>query len=209
MLPAAYCMLPADNRLLANKMIVTRDKCKELSDKEIVVRSLVDVNFFACLYQRYEPVLLRYIRQLSLVGEDEARDILQESFIKIWRHLNEFDNSMKLSSWLYRIVHNETVSFIRKDRSYGKDRKTDINDLNADLPDETEVELDPEERYRITYEILNRLPIKYRESLVLKFIEKKSYEEISDILRIPEGTVATRINRAKSMFREMAGNKRI
>lgn len=209
MLPAAYCMLPADNRLLANKMIVTRDKCKELSDKEIVVRSLVDVNFFACLYQRYEPVLLRYIRQLSLVGEDEARDILQESFIKIWRHLNEFDNSMKLSSWLYRIVHNETVSFIRKDRSYGKDRKTDINDLNADLPDETEVELDPEERYRTTYEILNRLPIKYRESLVLKFIEKKSYEEISDILRIPEGTVATRINRAKSMFREMAGNKRI
>lgn len=209
MLPAAYCMLPADNRLLANKMIVTRDKCKELSDKEIVVRSLVDVNFFACLYQRYEPVLLRYIRQLSLVGEDEARDILQESFIKIWRHLNEFDNSMKLSSWLYRIVHNETVSFIRKDRSYGKDRKTDIDDLNADLPDETEVELDPEERYRTTYEILNRLPIKYRESLVLKFIEKKSYEEISDILRIPEGTVATRINRAKSMFREMAGNKRI
>ena len=189
-------------------MIITAEKCKKLTDRDIVKKALGEIDYFACLYQRYEPALLRYVRQLSMVNEDEARDILQESFIKIWRHLNEFDESLKLSSWLYRIVHNETISFIRKEHSYGKDRKIGIDEMHGELPDEPEVEFDTEERYLITYGILDRMPLKYRESLVLKFIEKKSYEEISDILRIPEGTVATRINRAKALFREMARDKK-
>jgi RNA polymerase sigma-70 factor (ECF subfamily) len=184
-------------------MIITLESCKELNDNEIVAKSLDNLDFFSCLYQRYEPELLRYMQRISDVDPDEARDILQESFIKIWHNLNEFDASLKLSSWIYRIVHNETVSYVRSRKSYGKDKKTDAEKYKDKLTTEFEPETDPEEKSRLVYDVLGRLPLKYREVLTLKFIEKRSYQEISDILRIPEGTVAIRINRAKKLFREM------
>jgi len=73
-----------------------------------------EIDYFACLYDRYEPKLLRYIKKISQADADEASDILQEAFIKMWKNLNNYDDSLKLSSWLYRIVHNETISFCRK-----------------------------------------------------------------------------------------------
>ena len=65
-------------------------------------------------------------------------------------------------------------------------------------------DVDVEDNYLITDNILNSLPLKYKEVLVLKFLEKMSYEEISDVLKIPEGTVGVRINRAKKMFKKLA-----
>ncbi|MEN8224481.1 MAG: sigma-70 family RNA polymerase sigma factor [Bacteroidota bacterium] len=184
--------------------------CDELQDKEIIRRSLEDLEYFRCLYDRYEPRLFRYISKISRTNHEEAEDILQEAFIKIWRNLNEFDSSMKLSSWLYRIVHNETISYCRKKRSFGKDLTLEIDDdqmqdLHADL----DVESDAEHKYLITNEILNQLPLKYKECLILKYFEKMSYEEISDILKIPEGTVAVRINRAKKIFKKTAEKENI
>jgi len=184
-------------------MIITLESCKDLNDNEIVAISLDNLDYFSCLYQRYEPELLRYMQRISDVHQDEARDILQESFIKIWYNLNEFDASLKFSSWIYRIVHNETVSYLRRRKSYGKDKKTDAAGYKDKLAADMEPETDQEEKSRLVYDVLSRLPLKYREVLTLKFIEKRSYQEISDILRIPEGTVAIRINRAKKLFREM------
>jgi RNA polymerase sigma-70 factor (ECF subfamily) len=187
-------------------MIITPDSCKGLSDAEIVSRSLENLDYFSCLYQRYEPQLLRYILHLSVSDPEEARDILQESFIKIWRNLNEFDSDLKFSSWVYRIVHNETISFMRKKTSFGKNNRHDIDQLVEFLPQEADPEIDLEEKEVLTRDILERLPMKYREVLILKYYEMKSYEEISDILRIPEGTVAVRLNRARKIFREMIEN---
>lgn len=184
-------------------MIITLESCKDLNDNEIVVRSLGNIDYFSCLFQRYEPEMLRYINRISGVDMQEAQDILQDSFIKIWRNLYDFDHGMKFSSWIYRIVHNETVSFIRKTKSYGKNRKTDMKEYEDSIPDDPVSVTDEEIIY--TQKIMSEMPLKYREVLVLKFFENKSYEEISDILRIPEGTVAIRINRAKQKFKEIAG----
>jgi RNA polymerase sigma-70 factor (ECF subfamily) len=187
-------------------MSVTLKSCQDWSDNEIVAKSLQDLNYFSCLYQRYEDELLRYIHRVSGADPDEAQDILQESFIKIWRNLNEFDPGMKLSSWIYRIVHNETVSHIRKKRSYGKDRTIDAELCRNILSDESETHSYSEEDISRALALLDNLQEKYKEVLILKFLESKSYEEISDILKIPLGTVAIRINRAKKAFRDMAGN---
>lgn len=186
-------------------MIITLESCKNLTDNEIVARSLVNLDYFSCIYQRYESELLRYILRLTDLDEDEAHDILQESFIKIWRNLNEFDDSMKLSSWLYRIVHNETISHIRKKKSFGKDNTRDVQLYRNILGEEPGMTDDPEEKVSRIPAILDQLPLKYKEILVLKFLELKSYDEISDILKIPEGTVAIRINRAKQRYREVSG----
>ena len=184
-------------------MIITLDSCKDLNDNEIVVKSLENLDYFSCLYQRYEPELLRYTRRISGCDEEEAQDILQEAFIKVWRNLNEFDHSLKLSSWIYRIVHNETVSFIRKKKSFGKDNTLDIEMYRNILAEETSVSHEIEDKINSTLRFLDQIPLKYKEVLVLKFLENKNYEEISDILKIPEGTVAVRINRAKKSIREL------
>lgn len=182
-----------------------KEFCIGLSDLEIIDRAHEDIKYFACLYDHYEERLLRYILSISNLSQEDAQDILQESFIKAWINLNDFDPELKLSSWLYRIVHNETISLSRKKNSYGKNNKVDIEEntlINNDF--ERICDPDEEEEYQITSEILDAMPLKYREVLVLKYLERMSYEEISDVLRIPEGTVATRMNRAKKMFKKMA-----
>ena len=191
-------------------MVIKKDICNKLSDKEIIEKSLEDLNYFACLYDRYELKLLRYIKRISQADHEESSDILQDAFIKMWKNLNSYDDRLKLSSWIYRIVHNETISFCRKKRSFGKNNKSELDDIHFDdLPDEQDMEEDPEIRFFLTHKILNTLTLKYREVLVLKFMEKMSYEEISDVLKIPEGTVAIRINRAKKMFKKIADTENI
>ena len=184
--------------------------CDGLEDSEIVKRSHENLEYFSCLYDRYEPRLLLYIKKISRTNHEEAEDILQEAFIKIWRNLNEYDHSLKLSSWLYRIVHNETISYCRKKRSFGKDNTLILEeDHMADLHSEMDWETNPEYKYDMTAKILNQLPLKYREPIILQFFEKMSYEEISDILKIPEGTVAIRINRAKKAFKKITEKEHI
>jgi RNA polymerase sigma-70 factor (ECF subfamily) len=68
---------------------------------------------------------------------------------------------------------------------------------------------DNQQKDMLTHKVLDLLPLKYKTVLVLKFMENMSYEEISDVLKIPEGTVATWINRAKKKFTEMASDKHI
>lgn len=191
-------------------MTFKKEICNTLSDKEIIQHSLEDIHYFACLYERYELKLLRYIKRISLASHEEACDILQDAFIKIWKNLNSYDDRLKLSSWLYRIVHNETISFCRKKRSFGKNNELDIDDFRYEaLSDENDLEMNEEERFFLTHKVLDKLALKYKEVLVLKFLEKMNYEEISDVLKIPEGTVAIRINRAKKMFIQVADNENI
>ncbi|MCF8247108.1 MAG: RNA polymerase sigma factor [Saprospiraceae bacterium] len=188
-------------------MVVPKEICDRFSELEIIQKSLSEVDYFSCLYERYEARLMRYIKRLALVTDTEAEDILQESFISIWKNLHAFDQSLKLSSWIYRIVHNQALSAFRKKKSYGKDNKVAWDDsLNANLPDDTTL-TDAGEMQNIDlslHEVLEQLPLPYKEVLMLKFLENMGYEEISDVLKIPEGTVATRINRAKKAFKHLA-----
>lgn len=147
---------------------------------------------------------------MTMTSEEQAKDILQEAFIKIWQNLHGFNPNMKLSSWIYRIVHNETISYWRNNKSYGKDRKVKLDDnLLTDTINDFESEDDTAKNEFLTHEVLDLLPIKYKTILILKFIEDMSYQEISDVLKIPEGTVATRINRAKKRFVKMATDNHI
>jgi len=185
----------------------TKEICGQLSDLEIVRKALKEGDYFSCLYERYEGQLLRYIRRMGVVSEEESEDVLQEAFISIWKNLNAFDPGMKFSTWLYRIVHNQAISCMRKKKSFGKDQKVAFDEKALpEIPDDPSLAAfeDLEEQDRRTHEVLDQLPLPYKEVMVLKFLEDMSYEEISDILKIPEGTVATRINRAKKAFRHLS-----
>ncbi|MBK8621538.1 MAG: sigma-70 family RNA polymerase sigma factor [Saprospiraceae bacterium] len=183
--------------------------CDGLSDREVILSSLEDIAYFACLVIRYETRLLHYIQKISQSSQEEAEDILQEGFIKIWKNIRAYDTSLTLENWIFRIIHNETISYFRKKTSYAKDHVVDIDNerIRSLLPVEEIGDFDTDSSSKIIEEILPLLKPDYREVLVLKFFENKSYEEISDILKIPEGTVATRINRAKKSFRDLSEGK--
>lgn len=182
----------------------------QLSDEELVRRSLEDIKYFACLFEKYEKKLIRYILRISSFSSEEADDVLQEAFLKIWKNLNKFDSSLKFSSWAYRIVRNTTVSEWKKSKSYGKNQQVKINEeLFNNLPSKINLaeEFYKENSDQEVREVLNALPEKYRSVLVLKFLEQKSYNEISDILKKPSGTIATLMHRAKKAFREEVSRK--
>jgi len=172
------------------------------SDETLVSEALEDMAAFETIVERYEQKLLFYIQRISALSAEEAEEVLQDIFIKAWKNLNGFDTSLKFSSWIYRIAHNETISAFRKVKSRGQDTQIELDD-SLFITEKTDfvAEFDDKLSNQQVAFILNQMPIKYREILVLKFLEDKSYEEISNILKKPSGTIATLIHRAKDSFR--------
>ncbi len=177
---------------------------QQFSDQDLVTKTIKNKQVFAAIVHRYEAPLLRYISRLGCRDASAAQDLLQEIFVKTFVHLNDYDHSLQFSSWIYRIAHNETVSYFRKERVRPSvvSRVEDFF-LFETIADDVALTDQKNQRYAIP-EIkaaIDRLEPKYREVIVLKFFEEKSYEEISDILQIPQGTVATLVNRAKKKIK--------
>lgn len=182
--------------------------CKGLTDQVIIEKARAELKYFACLYERYEIRMLHYITKISGFNRTQAEDVLQDSFIKIWSNINDYDPDLPFKSWLYRIVHHTTISQWRKNdslsRRYLEAGKLSDNILFEEADPEQETK---EKNKKRLYEALDQLKSNYREIIILKFFENLTYEEISDILKIPEGTVATRINRAKKQLHKHLGGK--
>lgn len=179
----------------------------ELSDEELAAAAVTDHRAFAEIIRRYQGKLFTYTMRISNVSKEEAEDILQDAFLKAYRNLNDFDTSLKLSSWLYRITHNQVISEYRKRSVRAHGHTVDIDDtvlerLASDV--DTAREIDLKLLRQNIEDIMSEIDEKYREVLVLRFFEEQSYQEISDILRKPIGTVATLVNRAKSQFHKAA-----
>ena len=181
-----------------------------MSDAQLVRLSLENQDRFYYLIKRYEPRLLRYIRRSTDASQEESEDILQEIFIKIYRNLNGFNQKLKFSSWVYRIARNEIINQYYKKKSYAAKIILNIDDNDGNLTEFVTDALDLQDTYisrentEKVKEALAELPAKYRDVLILRYFEDKNYNEISDILRKPPGTVATLINRAKSGFKKIA-----
>jgi RNA polymerase sigma-70 factor (ECF subfamily) len=182
----------------------------EMTDKKLVRLSLRDREAFAHIIDRYQDKLLRYIRRFSGLPHEDTEDVLQDAFIKMYRNLNSFDGDLSFSAWAYRIAHNEAVNHLRSHARHRtvhlETNDTDTLNLIAVIGHSADVagdarKKDIAERVR---RILATLPPRYREVLVLKYLEEKDYREISDIVRKPMGTVASLLNRAKAQFRERA-----
>lgn len=180
----------------------TRGELANLTDEQLIVHILDDRQIFAYIVERYQDKLMRFIRRISGVSREQAEDLLQEIFLKAYQNLNSFDTDLKFSSWIYRIARNHVISHHRKvvRRPEVLLKEETANKLASDLEIEHEVDAGIEAE-RIN-QVLSDMKPKYREILILKFLEEKDYNEISDILKIPLGTIATRIHRAKQAYKK-------
>lgn len=181
---------------------------KDISEKDLIQLILNEPDNYRHIVDRYEEPLLRYIKRFLYVNSEDAQDIVQDVFIKAYRNLNSYNPRHKFSSWIYRIAHNEAVSFLRKNRK----RKVEmVNDRENSVFENLASDLNIEEEYikkdffKKFKKALYSLDSKYRDVLVLKFMEEKDYNEISEILHIPSGTIGSLISRAKDKLRSIMG----
>ena len=184
--------------------MITGSECINKTDEQIVVLTLKNQDYYLCLMRRYEVKLLNYILKISNISREDAEDILQEVFVKAYQNLNDFDLNFKFSNWIYSIAHNATISAFRKKRVRPQTVSWEDKDLNNILKSTLDIEDTSLQKlsYKQIVKIINQLPLKYKDVLILKFVEGKDYREISDILHKPMGTIATLINRAKKSLKQ-------
>jgi RNA polymerase sigma-70 factor (ECF subfamily) len=158
---------------------------------------------FGILMERYQAKLFRYGKKF-ITGHDNIEDVVQDVFIKTYQHIKSFDTSKKFSSWIYRIAHNTYVNAVKKQSReplYLFDFDLILGHTIVENPREREQE---QEEIRLLVEKgLDMLPSRYREIIVLYYMEELSYKEIADILQVPVGTVGIRLKRAKDKLKDV------
>lgn len=182
---------------------------QNVSDENVVPLVIQDRNTFVVLVCRYDMLLSRYIRRLGIVSNQDRQDVLQNIFIKAYRNIQSFDISLSFSTWIYRIAHNETMSFFRAKKvrpeghliDDGEETLLKIFDTN-DFVEELDKKIDA----KYIGLSIEKLEDTYRNIIILRYFEERDYREISDILKIPEGTVATLLHRAKKKLRVLIEN---
>ena len=166
-----------------------------------------DGDAFGGLVERYQEKLMRYARKF-LPDPDDAKDIVQDIFIKTYENMQSFDAARRFSPWIYRIAHNEFVNALKKRSASRTVFAFDIDTLFPHLAaPETADSATLERDMRRTLEVhLDKLAAKYREPLILYYLESMDYKEISEILQIPVSTVGVRLARARGMLKKIAGD---
>jgi RNA polymerase sigma-70 factor (ECF subfamily) len=183
------------------------------TDEAVVIAALADKEQFGVLMDRYEAKLRRYIARLGVRNPDDQLDVLQDIFIKVYRNLNGFDQKLKFSSWIYRIAHNEAISAYRKKNVRPEGHliadSEELLSFAAGNLDSAELQFDHTVNAEVLRQALLKLDKKYEAVLILRFFEHKDYDEISDILQIPIGSVGTLIHRGKKQLATVINNDQI
>ncbi len=179
-----------------------------MEEREIIERVLAgDNDAFGLLVEKYQTKV--YNLALRMCGnEDDALDLAQDAFVRAWRSLGSFQFESSFSTWLFRLSSNICLDFLR-----AKKRRAAVS-LTVSSDDEEETQLDlpdpgmgPEdaviaaEDRRLLMEALNGLPADQRQIITLRAINDLSYAEIAEILGLQEGTVKSRLSRARTALR--------
>lgn len=182
-------------------------------EDEILVQKIQagDEAAFITIIEKYQNRLWLYIQRISFFSPSESEEILQDIFIKIWKNIQDFQARSKFSTWAYSITRNHTFSCMQKEKKHRHNANLDdIADMISDPHSEELFEsFNNQYTNKIIAEILLDLPSNFHEILILRYWEDKSYSEISQILQIPMGTVATLLNRAKKQFKTISQQKNL
>lgn len=152
---------------------------------------------FEELIRHFEKRLYYYVRRLTH-REQDAWDVLQQTWLKVFQKLPSLRDPQSLSVWLYRIARNTAISHGRLESAL---RETPQDLERLDLAEENGEEFTEEDARRV-HAALGRLPLPHREVLTLFFLEDMSIETIAQILDVPKGTVKSRLHYAKQSLRK-------
>ena len=190
----------------------TREKLKAQDDAGVVAAFLGgEERAFQELVERYQTRLLNFIYR-TIGDREKAEDLVQEVFIRVYRHIHRFDRTKKFSTWVYTIASNLAKNELRNRsrnplvlfQAVQKNWQEDDRPLQFEDSSSR-----PDDMYRkrhlreIVEESVAKLPEHHRNVFILRELEGKSYEEIAEITDCNLGTVKSRLNRARNSFAEL------
>lgn len=185
---------------------------RELDDSRVVAAFLGGrTEAFQELVRRYQKRLLNFVYR-TIGDRERAEDLVQEVFIRVYRHLHRFDQTKKFSTWIYTIASNLAKNELRNRsrnplvlfQAMKKSWEADHRPLQFEDPHHRPDDLYRKRHLRELVEwAITRLPEHHREVFVLRELEGKSYEDIAQITDCNLGTVKSRLNRARNRFAQV------
>ncbi|MCK5535348.1 RNA polymerase sigma factor [bacterium] len=178
---------------------------RKTSDNELINKILDgDIQIFEDLVLKYRNKCMGYVLRL-IKNRIDAEDIVQETFLKAYYSLEKCRNFNKFFQWITTIAHNLCMDYYKKNKtqlSIVSNMKIDSKNFFKSIFSVTpeKILIKNEQINMMNQQILN-LPLKYRSTLLLKYVFEFSYNDISEILKIPVGTVRSRLSEAKSQIR--------
>ena len=172
-----------------------------------------DQQAFAEIVELYKDKIY-YLGYRMLNNRHEAEDVVQETFLRVFKSLDRYDPGQKFSTWIYRIATNLSIDHLRKRKpTYSLD--ADMNDQEgldgySMLPSDDRT---PESEFMISetkqtvYDAIESLPAKYKSVMILRYLQEMSLQEISDVLDIPVTTIKTRVHRGREFLRKKLESK--
>ena len=158
-----------------------------------------DREAFGALVEQYRDNVYRLAYRMCGNAYD-ADEAAQEAFVAAWRDLPNFRGDAKFSTWLYRLTTNAAIDVMRREKRHkavGDGEMVEVAD-DTDSPQET---VERTEQQEAVQKALATLSDEYREVLLLRYMEELDYAEIAEVLKLPSGTVKSRINRAKAALK--------
>lgn len=172
-----------------------------------------DTQAFAEIVELYKDKIF-HLAYRMLSNRHEAEDVVQDTFLRVYRNITRYDVNQKFSTWIYRIATNLCIDRLRK-------RKPNYS-LDAEMNDQEGVDgysmipsddRTPEsyllvsETQRMIHEAIESLPAKYKSVMVLRYLQDMSLQEISDVLDMPVTTIKTRVHRGREFLRKKLEHK--
>ena len=191
-------------QILSTESSEVNDKFK-FSDEKLILRFQEgDINAYNELVKRYKDRLLNFVfRYFNNV--EQAEDVVQDTLIKLYTHASYYKNVAKFSTWIFTIAKNNALTELRKNKRKKTDSLWTDDGKFIDISSKEE-SLESKVQNEIAIDQLNKfldeIPENFRIAVVLRDFQELSYEEISKILKIPIGTIKSRINRGRIQLAE-------
>jgi RNA polymerase sigma-70 factor (ECF subfamily) len=175
-----------------------------------------DVESFEILIKSYQT--LAYNIAFRMLGNiEDANDATQDALVKVFKSIQSFQGQSSFSTWLYRIVTNTCLDELRKRKrqkvySYHNPVEMKDGEMERDVVDpssNTEEILEKREEIKSIQDAIQALPEQHKTVIILRDIKGLSYEQISEILDCPHGTIKSRISRARLALKEIIMNKEL
>jgi RNA polymerase sigma-70 factor (ECF subfamily) len=180
-----------------------------LDEDQVLIKKTLngEKKAFEELMRKYEKKIFSFVIRM-VRNEETAIDLTQDFFIKIFTVLDKYNFEYKFSTWAYRICYNLVIDHIRKNQAH-------VNSLDDDSISAKEMlssenvsrddgfkSLSREETRLYIWQVVDHIPLKFRELILLRYIQDLKYDEIAEITALPVGTIKNRIFKAKEILKQ-------
>lgn len=172
------------------------------NENEVVSRIIEgDLRAFEQLVKQYQKLVFHVITRMMADTED-AKDICQEVFIKVYTNLKSFGFQSKLSTWIARIAYHTAINYLKKHKKITNVQYPDDLDQFHFTDENPEKTLIKKDLSAYINQLIEKMPVQYKTMLTLYHLNEFSYQEIEEITGMPEGTVKSYLYRARRLLKD-------